>query len=193
MTEHTENLELTDQDVADLQALGVSADDLPNFHPILEVWREVLKPIDSERAERVTPGFAQRICSTYRGIEFADMEAYRDRYFDKLETMRARLLEEIESDEDCLKPSTPAEDVEHNSGHYRSLIFDWNLQILEWEMAWECTAPDAAIELAALSEVQKQFFSNIGLVEYLDKISFQFTDADRQALAEALQDRKDGQ
>lgn len=159
-----------------------------NYHTILEVWREVLKPACTERTKRITPQWANRICTTYREIAFADMLGFRDRYFDKIAELESILLGEIETDDECLNLTTPEEDVEHNSHHYLNVLINWQKAFLSWELAWDCADPDASIELAAISEVHRMFFDQNGLTALLDQIKFEFTDADRDLLAAELND-----
>lgn len=186
----TENnvIEFSDQDKADLEALGIPEGEVPTFHPVLEVWREVLKPAAAEGTKKVTPQWASRMVSTYARLDYADMEDVRDRYFGKLAELSHILDLEIASDENCLSYSTPEEDAEHNSLHYKQLLIDWQRQFLQWELDWACTEESAVAELAAISEAHKMFFSETGITAYLDNIKFQFTEADSNDLAEALND-----
>ena len=66
MTEHNIDtaVEFTDADVNDLHALGITGDDIPSYHPILRVWREVLRPIDTEAQLKVAPGWASKMVGT---------------------------------------------------------------------------------------------------------------------------------
>lgn len=193
MTEPTESIEFSEQDVADLQQLGITDGDVPTYHPILEVWREVLKPARAEASAKVTPTWANRIVTSYTGITYADMENYRNTYFQMLLKLADILDETIASDEECLNYETPEEDVEHNSTHYRTLLTEWQVQLLRWEMDWECTAEDAAVKIAALSEIHKTVFGPTGITAFLDNIKFQFTEADQAELGAALEAVKEGQ
>lgn len=161
------------------------------YHSILEVWREVLKPAHTERKTKITPQWANRICTTYRELAFADMLEFRDRYFDKIAELESILLAEISSDDECLNVVTPEEDVEQNSHHYMNVLIDWQKAFLAWELAWDCADPDASIELAAVAEVHRMFFDQNGLTALLDQIKFVFTDDDRDLLAAALQELRD--
>jgi hypothetical protein len=167
--------------------------EMPPFNPVLRVWREVLAPAAGEADAKVTPQWANRMVTSFQGLEYGQMNVFRDRYFGKILELAALLNEEIDSDEDCLTYHSPEEDVEHNSGHYRNLLTSWQLAILGWEMAWETTDEYAAVELAAISEVHKMFFGPTGITAYLDNIKFEYTEADQQQLAWALQELKDGQ
>jgi hypothetical protein len=189
----SENIELSERDLADLEALGVEGGELPNFHPVLEVWREVLKPATELAAEKVTPQWASRMVATYTGLKHGDMNELRDRYYAKIAELAAILDFEIATDENCLVYTTPEEDVAENSHHYKSLLLNWQLAFLAWELAWDCADPHAVVELAAISEVHKMFFSETGLTQFLDNIRFEYTEADRDDLTAALNELREGE
>lgn len=185
---NNESIEITDEAIEDFVDGGPKP---PGFHTILKVWNEVLKPLQSERGEKVTAGFAQRICTQYREVTYAMMNAYRDLYFDRLERFQEILLAEIESDPECLTYTTPEEDLEHNSQHYKQLLLDWQLELVQWEKDWDCESQDAPIQLAVISEIHKMFFAQDGLVAFLESIQFQFTEHDQAEMQTALQELKD--
>jgi hypothetical protein len=184
----TESIEFTDQDRADLAALGVETDEMPTFHPVLMVWREVLKPAAAEATKKVTPQWASRMVASYNGLEYRHMDELRDRYFGKVGDLLAILEHEISTDDECLKYTTPEEDVEHNTTHYLNLLLNWQLAFLSWELEWTCTDEFAVVELAAISETHKMFFGQTGLTAFLDNIRFQYTEADQADLAAALEE-----
>ena len=183
----TENTELTDESIREF----IDGTEPPAYHPVLEVWREVLRPAAAEATKRVTPQWANRIVASYSGIDFADMERVRDSYFGKIAQLGAILEQEIDGDDECLNPATPEEDVAENAHHYKNLLLNWQLQFLQWELEWECTSPDAAVELAAISEVHKMFFSATGVTAYLDNIRFEFTEDDQADLGAALEELRE--
>jgi hypothetical protein len=185
MTENNERIEYTDQDQADLDKLYETGE-MPTYHPLLQVWREVLKPAAEEAKSKVTPQWANRITQSYREVNFEDCEYVRDSYFAKIAELAKILDLEIASDDDCLTYDTPEDDVAENSHHYQNLLLQWQLALLKWEMDWECTDLYAGAELAAISEVHKMFFSAEGLTAHLESIRFEFTEADQQLLADAL-------
>jgi hypothetical protein len=162
----------------------------PTYHAILEVWREVLKPAQTERTKRISPQWANRICTTYREINFADMLEFRERYFDKIEELLGILLTEIETDDESLNVTSPEEDVEHNAHHYLNVLTNWQKAFLQWELDWRPDYEDAAVELGAISEVHRMFFDQNGLTALLDQIKFEFTDNDRDLLATELNDMR---
>ena len=173
---------VSDEELADFIDHG----DLPSYHTVLEVWREVLKPHHDEKTKKVTPQWASRITASYRELDFADMDDFRDRYFAKLTELEKILLLEIESDPEALSYTSPEEDAATNHHHYMNLLMLWQQSLLGWEMAWTCTDESAPVELAAISEVHKMFFAEQGLTAFLENIQLVFTDDDQQMLADAL-------
>ena len=190
MPEFEETIELPDQDKTDLHRLYAEPDGVEAalFHPILQVWREVLKPAADEMDQKITPNWANRIVTSFTEVRFADMELYRKSYFGKLMQLAEILDDEIASDDDCLTYTTPEEDALENAHHYKNLLLNWQLAVLQWEMDWNTTDLDAAVELAAISEVHKMFFGAQGITAFLDNIGFEFTDDDSQSLMIALEE-----
>lgn len=182
----TEN-PLDDATIEDLMAEAKGA----SYHPILQVWREVLRPAHEERNSRITPQWASRLVSTYPGIEYPDVIRFRNLYFSRIVAMLGILEDLIDENPGCLDPTTPEEDVEKNSEHYFQIITDWQIAILQWELEWDCFS-DAAIDIASISEIHKMFFGEQGLTSLLDNIPFEFTDMHRDALALALQEFREG-
>jgi len=192
MSDPIESIELSEKDEADLaQLLADGAE--PEFHPVLEVWREVLANGPELAKEKVSPQWASKIVGTYQGVNFADMEEVQARYFAKIGELANVLDLEIATDKDCLTYRKPEEDAEENAVHYKNLLRDWQMTFLQWELDWKTTDPQAAVELAAISEVHKMFFGQTGLTAYLDNIKFEFNEQDQQDLAEALLELRDGQ
>lgn len=156
------------------------------YHTILEVWREVLRPAETEMKKRITPQWATRVIGSFQGITYADMPAFRELYFGKILHLAGILDDEIATDDECLNLTSAEEDAEQNTSHYLNVLFAWQMQFMQWEIEWDCTDPTAALEVAALAEVHKMFFDPQGLTALLDQISFQFTDTDRDTLGELL-------
>ena len=195
MTE--ENVTLTEQDEADIHRLYNEPDGVepPNFHPVLQVWLEVLKVAESESEIPVSPQWASKMVGSYAGVTFPDCLELHDRFFAKLIQLRDILAREIANDDDCLTYTTPEEDALENALHYKNLLMLWQMAVLQWELDWDCADPMAAVELAAISEVHKIFFGNgaqPGMTAYLDNIRFEFNDDDQADLASALEGLKAG-
>lgn len=186
------HVEFSDEDVRDLQNLGVTAGDVPEFHPILQVWKEILSNLPAQVDEKITPQYAMRICQSYPQLTFADMNKVRDAWHSKMEQFRQVLLGVIASDEECFVPSSPEEDKAENSRHYRTLLLEWQKLLLSWELAWDCESDDAAVEIAATAEVHRFFFSETGLTAHLQNIQFEYTEADMAAVQQELEEMKGG-
>jgi hypothetical protein len=187
-----ETIEFSDRDKVDLAALNIAPEGDPDttYHTILEAWREVLKPAAAEAKKNVTPQWANRMIATYMGLGYADMNDFRDLYYKRLQQMLDIAKLEIASDPDCLTKNDAAEDAAENSHHYKNLLMNWQLAILEWEMEWDCTSSDAAIEIGVISEIHKMFLSDQGLVAWLEQIKFEFTEADQEMLVQTLTEFK---
>ena len=84
------------------------------------------------------------------------------------------------------------EDLEVNGTRYKQLLIDWQKAFMLWELDWAPLLQDAAMQIAAISEVHKMFFDQGGLVSLLDQINFTMTDEDTAELAAELQALKDG-
>jgi hypothetical protein len=190
----TERIELPEQDEADLHRLYAEPDGVeePTFHPIMQVWREVLAPAATEREQKVTPQWANRIVSAYTQVTFGQMDTFRELYFGKLKQMANILDIEIAYDKDCLSYDKMEDDAVENADHYKNMLLVWQLQVLQWELDWETTAIDAAVELAAISEVHKMFFGQTGITQFLDNIGFEFTDDDSSMLMVTLEEFRGG-
>lgn len=192
MTDKTEP-ELTDLDQADLIQLFSEPDAVkpPEYHTILEVWREVLRPAAGEATTKPSPQWCNRMVQSYAGVRYQDMLDFRDLYFGRLIHLADLLNEEIATDDDCLTYSKPEDDVLENAGHYKNLLLVWQQAILQWELDWDCQNPNAAAELGVISEVHKVFFGPEGLTNFLDNVGFQFSEADQQELADGLNELRE--
>lgn len=179
----------SEQDREDLEALNAQA---PTFHPILKIWHEVLHHAEGELGAKVTPQWANRITSSYRELNYADMPDFRDRFFGKLVDLVKILEVEIATDDECLTYTSPEEDVEFNSRHYHNVLRAWQVELMRWELDWDCTSEHAATEIAAISEVHKQLFGPTGITQFLDNIKFEVTEADQAETVAALEALKEG-
>ena len=186
-------IEYSDQDILDITALQAEPSaEPPSFHPILQVWREVLRPAEAEKDKKVTPQWASRICAEYQQMRYDMMNEFKDHYFGKLAQLCDLLEIEIATDAECLTYTEPADDAKNNSHHYKNLLLVWQMMFLGWEMDWDCTTPDAAVELAAISEAHKMFFGQTGITAFLDNIGFEYTEDDSAMLAAALEEYREG-
>ena len=158
------------------------------YHTLLEVWRALLKPAreGGMRDDPITPQWATKIVSTYQQVTYQMTPEVHARLFELVDALAQILDAEIETDDECLKHTSAEEDRTENSQHYLNLLRDWQVYLLRMELAWNPVHDNAAIELAALSEVHNMFLGQNGLVGHLESIQFQFTEDDQQALQEAL-------
>lgn len=184
MTENVEAVEaeLTVDDILD-QA--------PEFHPILRVWQEILDSSKQVRQERITPQWALRVITSHPDMHFSDMPDYRDLYYQSIDELAVALNAEIDTDDECLKYTSPEEDAEKNTFHYLNVIIAWQKIILTWELEWDVESPDAAVQLAVISEVHKMFFGEVGLTSLLDQINFEFTEDSQNLLRAELEELKE--
>jgi hypothetical protein len=185
VTEETIEGELTVDDI-----INEASD--AGYHSILELWRAILAPAETEKSKRVTPQWANRIVSQYNGIGFASIPDFKDLYYDKVIELAQILEARIEEDPECLHVASAEEDIETNWSRYKQMLIDWQKAFLLWELGWRADDPDAAIEIAAIAEVHKMFFDEKGILGLLDQIPFEFTEMDQADLAAELQALKDG-
>jgi hypothetical protein len=181
MTEPTETIELDDipAEVPDRPE--------PTFHTLLEVWRAVLGPArEALRSDPITPQWAVRMVNTYPQVTFRDTPAINTMFLVIVGELSQILDEEIASDDQCLKWGSAEEDRENNSQHYKDLLTDWQVHMLRRELEWDPRDEDAAVMLAAMSEVHNMFFGEKGLVAHLESIKFEFTEDDQEELGQAL-------
>lgn len=168
----------------------------PSYHPILQIWRTVLDNIETQREEKVTPQWANKITANYREIDFADMPEFQGRLFDKLLVLRDVLDAEIgKADHPFESITSPEEDLELFSQHYKNVLREWQVIFLRWEMDWDCTEPYAGAEVAAVSEAYTMIFgsqSRPGITAYLDNIKLEITEADQAETLAVLEAMKEG-
>lgn len=184
MTDIPQEDQLTVEDI-----LGEAVDAV-QYHTLLEVWQEVIAGSVTVRKERINPQWARRVISAHPQVFYQDMPEYAALYYDKIDQLAEALQAEIETDDECLNRDNPEEDREHNSLHYANVIFSWQKLFLSWELDWDCTSTDAAIELAAIIEVHKMFFGDVGLITVLDQINFEFTESLQEQLFLELEELK---
>lgn len=179
------DFDLSDQDKADLDLLMRDQPE-PEYHTVLEIWKETLREENFAANSKITPQWAQAITAGYMGVTFADMPAYVEEYFTLLRTCRQIVLDEIDTDDQALHRLKVEEDAADNAHHYKNILRDWQLEFLRRELEWDCTAPDAGIQLAALGEAHKLLLGQNGLTGHLEVIKLEFTEEDRDAQAAAL-------
>lgn len=155
----------------------------PEHRPLLEVWRALLQPARDHASEPVGLQWAVRLKAAYPHLSFAEIDAVRVGYFEKLNQLIDILHYEIESDPDCLTHRTVESDAAENAVHYKSLVLLWQQAFLVWESEWLATNESAAVDAACIAEVHKMFFGQMGLLGHLDTINFEFNEDDQAELA----------
>lgn len=182
--------QLTVQDILDTPEGDIPSEVVAEgpYHTILEVWSTIVGAAPSEAEKRITPQWATRMAAKHTGITVQDAGLLQDYYFGYILDLAKILQFEIEQDDECLNMASAQEDVEHNSLHYKNILITWQKQFLQWEIEWTYSDADAAIQVAALSEVHSMFFSPEGVTGLLDQINFEFTDTDRDLLQQELQE-----
>lgn len=176
-----ETLEVPD----DISEIGEPEEQKP-YRTLLEIWRAVLEPSKNMSTEPVSLQWASKMVQTYPEIRYKDVEDIHAGVFAVSAELLEKLNEIIASDDEALKKANAKEDAEENASLYRQALIDWQVYFIERELAWRPSHPDAAVELAILSEVQQMFLGQTGLVAHLDSIGFQYTEADQAELSEAL-------
>lgn len=163
--------------------------DAPPWHAVLQVWRDVLASAETEIVKKVTPQWAARIAGSYLGVELKDMNTFRDIYYGRMLELRDLVNEIIDAHPECLEVTTPQEDLAENSQHYRDLLLSWQLRFFQWELDWDCTSENAAVELAAFGEAHAFVFGipgRTGLTAHMENIKLEITEADQASWSEAL-------
>lgn len=179
------------EDIANLEA-GAPAEAVVTYNTVLKVWLELLSNAEKELAEDpITPMWANKICHTYREVNFGDMPEMKERYYSKIIHLRDLVAEEIASDPEVHNVADTVEDLEQNREHYVNVLLEWQFAIATWEAQWDCTDPYAGVELAAIAEVQQVFFGlpgqREGIVAYIESIKFEYTDDERAELQELIE------
>lgn len=158
-------------------------------HTILQVWREILGNAPADALKKPTPSWCSRISQTH-GLKVQEMRQFNELFYATIADLREILEFEIESDPDCLSRLDIELDRDENAVHYKNIIRDWQLQVLQWELDFECTDEDAHIQIAAVSEVHRMFFGDKGLFGFLDNIGLEFTSDDQEELQAVLEAHK---
>lgn len=185
MTEPTsETIEIPD----DASELTPEVPEPGPYRTLLELWRAILEPaVTGEmRKEPISPQWATKMVTTYPGIGFGDVEGIHHGVFNLAAELGEILDNEIASDDEALKKANAEEDATQNGQHYKDLLAGWQIHLMQEELTWNPSDPDAAVTLAILSEVQQMFLGQTGLVGHLDSIGFQFDEADQAQLQEHL-------
>ena len=153
-------------------------------HTLLESWRELLKVIELAMAERPQIGYCSQVMAKHPQIKVCQVERYHRDYHERLLALRAVLLDEIESDPECLKRLD--DDAEGNRHHYLNLLVNWQKLVYQWENEWDCTANDANITMASIPDAARFVLGSQGMVGHLGAIGFRITEEDAALIQAAV-------
>lgn len=186
MTEPT----LNDQDVADLNSIGIDVPESGKKFTLLETWRELMKSTDISRAAHVEPGDAALMLRKWPFLKVQDIPAYQTALHDILDEARALVDFEIEADDEAL--GRVDDDAEGNKEHYLNLLLSWQLLIQHHSLDFNVADDDAHIQLAAIADAHNMLLGENGLVGHLDAINFNFTEQESEELQVLLAEAKAG-
>lgn len=168
-----EHLGMTEQDKADLRAMGLDPDgDGENGRSLLRLWSEVLSHVEASAAEPIPMGVAAKVVASWPQITFQDTAKYHARYHDLLLDMRSLLTETINDNPGCADHSEK-HDIEENYELYKALVISWNIRLDELERQWRAEDPESHIEFAALVDARAFLFSQTGFAGHLEARGFQ--------------------
>ncbi len=162
---------------------------------ILEVWREVLKPaVTMKDTEIPAPNYAMAMCGQYPDVHVWDAVKIHRGYCQHLIDVADILEAEIESDPVCLDQSTAEDDATENRGHYLNVLLLWQQYFHQHELEWDCLDAESPVQLASFGEAFKTVFGGPGregITDYLNSIPLEMDDADRQLIADALDEQRE--
>lgn len=170
------------------EAEVVSITDAPeaSYNSMLKVFEAIFNGIDTERDERITPVWANRMISLYPQMTFKDLPAFHERYFNKLEELRNILRMEIEAAGDDIEVDSSEEDIENNSARFLNLLLQWQVTLQQWDLDWRVDSEDAVVEMAAASECFKFLFGQTGITQFFSDIEFTLSDEDQKMIGDAI-------
>ena len=190
MSDNTATPELTDEDLAAIQAsLNEGSNGLT--HSVLTVWRELFSNIPKVSKERVTPGLAMNIVSTWPKISIQETPRYHEYYHiylaEAADIVEAALPEDAEKQAAALA-FTGEDDARENEAIYLEILLQWQLKVMEWEAEWDAAHEDAHITAAVIADVHKFLLSGTGIVEHLSAINFRYTDEAKAEHAKLMEE-----
>lgn len=193
MSDNTTTPELTDEDLAAIQA---SLDEGSNglTHSVLAVWRELFSNIPKVSQERVTPGLAMNIVSTWPKISVQETPIYHKLYHVYLAEAAELVEQALPEDEEKQAAAlayTGEDDARENEAIYLEILLQWQLQLMQWEAKWDATEEYAHIRAAVIADVHKFLLSATGIVEHLSAINFKYTDEAKAEHAKLMEEYAD--
>ena len=182
--------QLTEQDLADLAALNADDEKQVLLHTVLESWQAHLSSADAVAKERVHPGYANKIVSTWPKLSYQDVAAYHQRFHQRVIELRD-VFDEILQNHLENKPDAflhLEDDAEYNEAAYIETIYAWQARIQEWERAWDVRSKTAHIDVAVIADVSSFFVGQMGIVQFLDNIGFDFGPEKQQKVSDRLRE-----
>jgi len=188
MTESTnDEVQLSEQDVADLAKIGIDASDEEAAKPqrtLLTAWRHVFGNVAKSRAEKVPLMAASRIVASWPKLSFQDTAVYHDLYHSYLTAIGDFL--------DDVRPAAfdligDADGVD-NREDYVALLVEWHIYLDFLKNSWNASDPESHIQAAALVDAGEFVFSQTGLLGHLGAIGFQL---DEQVFMQRVHDEQE--
>ena len=187
-----EEIPMEEQTPEDLAAIAASfaegsSDELPPLTvTVLRIWQEILGNIEESRQERISPTLAARVVRAWSNMTIQEVPQYWALYYDLLESARTRLHNVLSAHPDAI--DQVENDAEENREVYLEVAFEWNDLLARMDEQWNCTDPEAHLQLAALTDVAGFLTGPNGLFDALSQpqVGFEFTEADQAALAKRL-------
>lgn len=173
MTENTnDEVQLSEQDVADLASIGIDAEPDEEKAPefcVLNIWRELFTNVEKSRKEKVPMSAASRIVASWPKISFQETVVYHELYHSYLSSIGAFL--------DEVRPAafefTGADDGVANREDYIALLVEWHIWLDFLKNSWDAADPQSHIQAAALVDAGGFVFNETGLLGHLGAIGFQ--------------------
>jgi len=181
--------QLTEQDIADLEALHSESSGVT--HTIIEIWQANLEPADQILAkEFITPGFANKIVSTWPKLSVQDVKAYHTLFHQRVIRLRSIFDEALEK----YRAETPdalervEDDATYNRDFYIEILTLWQEEMQRWEYRdFDVTSPDAHIDIAVIAEVKSFFLGEMGLAQHLQTVGFSYDEEAQARIGARLQ------
>lgn len=178
MSDLTNNPELTDEDLAAIQASLDEGNEAVVRRSILEIWTELFSNVPKVSRERVTPGLAMNIVGTWPKISMQETPRYHAIYHERLLEVAEVLYSEIPQGDirDKAFDRVGDEDRDLNAEHYEAILLEWQKLVMRWEAEWRAEDPESHLIAAVIADVHKFVLSPSGIVEHLSSINFRYTD-----------------
>lgn len=179
---------LTEEEIA--QALrDFPTDEDIQPRTLLEVWQFLLGGIEEAAAQRPRMQNALAIVRKWPSLRYQDVKQYHQLFHDWMKVYRSVLTQIIEETPEALDHIE--DDAEFNRDRYLKILYDWQEIALLSDLNWDSDDVDSHIQLAAAVDASAFFLSDTGIVNHLDRINFEVTDEEAEALTEKLQKHLD--